>query len=379
LVKQFAPGNWRWVVALLLIGLDPMTHASSHGGRMDTLVMALMIASIHYYLLFDERRDWKALLVSGIFAGIAVLTTPRIGFILIPMSLVLAWREVIQGVGTMIKNALIWGAPILLLLVFWIYSSHGSIGNMLEFYGRLAHLNVSGGASFYVPVYQWPLIVAGLLFAFDGIRRIKLAYLKPLNLIAIGSIAFYYWIVKDNGPYSMLVVPFFIVLVVSSDILHIANRYHWSRIVVIALIMFNLGIFGFKSVYVLANMESRDPAYLAQQIEAVIPPGSKVVGDELYYFGLLSTGSDYQYIHLIKTAAQREKYQREVWDYDFIIWSDRLAREEPELMIPYRANSELVEVSRIQAKTGWDIAGLLSRFGLKTSESYKGVVFKRRK
>lgn len=107
-------------------------------------------------------------------------------------------------------------------------------------------------------------------------------------IISLIAIIAFYLIVLDWGPYSTFVIPFYYILIF----------YSWSLIPsikglnvlyslpVFFVLVFNLSYSVIKADQVLVSRKVRDPKVADTFIRENIPPGSRVVGDALYFYSV---------------------------------------------------------------------------------------------
>ncbi len=105
----------------LLLLTDHYFQDGSVVARMDILAVLLTSLTLLFHQRFLNSKQDKDNLMSGVFASLALLTHPTasIGLMAIGLNLLLQrtpnWR-------LKIKNCLLWGLPILLGLIFWLFS-----------------------------------------------------------------------------------------------------------------------------------------------------------------------------------------------------------------------------------------------------------------
>jgi hypothetical protein len=107
------------------------------------------------------------------------------------------------------------------------------------------------------------------------------------------------------------------------------------------LVLMNLVITVHYATTFAANARPGGSRPLEQFIASVIPPGSRVIGDDLFYFAALRTSNNYRFMNQYASEDERERYQRVNYDYQYILWSDRMTREQPALLQLYRRHASL--------------------------------------
>jgi hypothetical protein len=113
---------------------DPTFHQNIHSGRMDS--MAMLFILLGFYFLVRAGDGTRPSVVadsaaSGLFAALGVLTTPRPGYLLIPMALILLVRWARRRDLTSTISVAVWGTVILVCFAAWILYAFGSIPAML--------------------------------------------------------------------------------------------------------------------------------------------------------------------------------------------------------------------------------------------------------
>jgi hypothetical protein len=122
-----------------------------------------------------------------------------------------------------------------------------------------------------------------------------------------------------------------------------------------------------------------DPAEAATEVRQNIPPGSKVVGDDKFYFLVRQAGSDFQYLERGGTLAERVKYHTDAYGFDYLITA---ADENSDTLRAYRDGAGLVQVATIDAPilSRWVryplwLRGHLIMWGI--AMNYGGAIYKR--
>jgi hypothetical protein len=124
---------------------------------------------------------------------------------------------------------------------------------------------------------------------------------------------------------------------------------------------------------------SLDPTPAARLIAENIPPGSKVVGDDKFYFLVRRAGSDFQYLERGGTLAERVKYHKDTYGFEYVVTG---LGENSEILRAYRDGTDLVKVGRIETPTLSSliryplyVRGHLIMWGITTN--YGGTIYKR--
>ena len=204
------------LLGLLLI-YDPFYFRSMREGRMDLMALSFILAAV-FFLLKKQQSSKKTIVIknvfiSGIMAALAILTTPRAGFLYIGLGciwtylLILSFKEVILQI-------LIWIIPIILLYSVWIIYAYGGFEEFYLFYRDLSVKYTQSG-NFYITIQknQYILIPLSSLSIVIGLIKYKVAYFTPFIICNFVSIISFYLIVQDPGPYSVFILPYYYLLI----------------------------------------------------------------------------------------------------------------------------------------------------------------------
>jgi len=104
---------------------------------------------------------------------------------------------------------------------------------------------------------------------------------------------------------------------------------------ILLLLLFNGMFFLLKNAQAIAGREQRNDALAVDFIKKHIPEGSKVIGEPLYFYAVLQNGSDFQYLNLYEDLEDRERFHREVYDYDYLLVTDHLKMRDTKGCIDY--------------------------------------------
>lgn len=379
------------VAAMALLALDPTFHQSIHSGRTDSMALFLLLASFGLVLEARARRGRAATaccVASGLLGALGALATPRPGYLLIPMGLVLLHRWVRRPGAERAVHAVAWGGTSLACLGIWVVWAFGGVPALLSYYAGFTDTYASGGfgvRAIHTPLLAPVLILMGALLV--GRPR---ALGHELLFFCVAGILGFYVFVKDKGTFSGLYAFFmipFAYLALGYCLSALRDAQPRARIVrgltlgiLGGLLAFNGGIFVLRSVLELAQRDSRDPATANAVVARTIPPGSRVVGDDKYFFAVLRAGSEFQYAERGGTLAERVRYHKDVYDLQYLITSEP---DTSDLVRAYSAGVPLVVVATIPAPpdsmTARWITALARSAGIGSSltGSYQGRIFAR--
>jgi 4-amino-4-deoxy-L-arabinose transferase-like glycosyltransferase len=375
--------------ACALLGLDPTFHQSIHSGRTDSLAMFLLLASFATLQISGRRSAWWSA-SSGLLAALGVLTTPRPGYLAIPMGLILVWRWARHPSRERALQAVVWGSVSLACLAAWVAWAFGGIPAMLAYFGKFSETYAGGGLgvrAIHAPVL---LPVAALLSALVVARPRALQ--RELVFFCLAGIAGFYLFVKDKGSFSGLYAFFMIplaYLLVGYGLSRLADalpRNRGARLLrygaVALLLAFNGGVFVARSLLELLQHDSREPSSAAAVIDRLIPPGSRVVGDDKYYFLARQAGSDFQYLQRgAGSEEERARFHAGPYGADFVVTAEP---DTSSLLQAYKREMRLVPVGTIVSPPDGAMARMISDLarwagiGSSLTASYEGRVFARK-
>jgi hypothetical protein len=377
------------LAACTLIALDPIVLEILRVGRMDLL--AILFFLLGYLLLLDSRHAiGRAGILysasSGAVTSLGVLTTPRPGYLLIPMGLILLHRCYAGPTGRRLAQLVAWGAGFAPLCIAWIAYAFGGVAPLLAYFSEFA--GTYAGAGVAIVTIQKPLNVLLLLFALLVIIKNPRAFLDEFALFCGLGIALFFLFVKNTPPfgggYSILVIPFEY-MGLAWLIAHCPplpgplSMPTVRRLALLPLFLLN-GLFFLAIVASdVLLWPSLDPTEAAQLIRADIPPGSRVIGDDKFYFLVQRAGSDFQYIERGGTLAERVAFHTTTYDFDYLITD---LDEQSATMDAYRASTDLVKVGAVDPPTLssfiryplW-VRGHLIMWGV--TLNYGGAIYKR--
>jgi len=374
--------------ACALLAFDPTFHQSIHSGRTDSMALFLLLASFLLLQVSAGRSAWWSA-ASGFLAALGVLTTPRPGYLAIPMGLILLWRWVLRPDRERALQAIAWGGVSLACLALWVAWAFGGIPAMLAYFASFSETYAGGGGgvrAIHLPVL---LPVVALLGSLLVVRPRALR--QELVFFCLAGILGFYAFVKDKGSFSGLYA-FFMTplayLLVGYGLCRLAEAMPASRPVrglrygvVGMLVAFNLGIFTARSLLEFLQRDSRAPTAAAQVIARHVPPGARVVGDDKFYFLARQAGADFQYLQRGGTEEERARYHAGPYGADFVISAEP---DTSTVLQAYQREMGLVPVGTISTSTDGTMARMISDvarwagIGTSLGGSYDGRIFARR-
>jgi 4-amino-4-deoxy-L-arabinose transferase-like glycosyltransferase len=374
-----------------LMALDPTFHQNIHAGRMDSMALFFILTSFYLLLAAGEREGRAAAgwcVASATFAALGVLTTPRPGYLLVPLGVLLLVRWYRRPDRQRALQVVLWGGTCLLLVAAWIAYAFGSLPAMLAYYATFSDAYASGG--FGIRAIHAPLLVPlGLLLVAALVLRPRILAHEVVFFTLTGIVGFYLF-VKDKGAFAGL-YSFFM-----TPLVYLALGYLLSRLAELpsrsratqrlqyatigVLVLFNGSVFAARTTLEMLQRGSRSPTEAEAVIRKLIPPGSRVVGDDKFYFAVRKAGSDFQYLQRGGSLQERVSYQRDVYDFQYLITNES---DGSDLFRAYAGANPMVHLATIDTPADGRLARLLTavarKAGLGTSlmSSYEGRVFAR--
>lgn len=374
---------FRQIVTLLII-FDVIFLQNSHSGRMD--LVALFFALWAYLAYFSKENIQRNILMAAT-ASLALLTTPRIAVLVVPLFLYALAQSIIHKKW---QTAGILSLLPLLIYSIWIFYAFGSPGEFISYYiggGGTNDTETNNnlmrfiGGNLYLPFYQWPMIVSGGLAA--TYLLIHRSYKEPVFLCLL-PIFFFYVLVLDTGAYSAIVVPFWYLLVAMGLQYFFTaekNRSHSPRLVkaipglLISLIfVFNTGIFVLKSITIAGTLPERNPAPLDQWLDKHLPEGDKVVGDDRYYYACIKKKCQFQYIDRTESNQQRALFHKNLYRPDWLFISSQTTSQTIDAYKKHFIFEQ--EYHYTPPATNQTIQNFIDRLPMPISSSYKGTLIK---
>lgn len=383
-IRKYIPGSQKKLLLLLLIiCFDPVLNSSMHGGRMDLLASSLVLLSILFFFKTNEKGNDSGSLIymalSGLLAALAVLTTPRVGIMLISITLVFLYRFFSAFSFRRFSEMTVWALVFLLPVLAWLNYIYMLSPKLLD---TFAQVYVFGGNFFYpkerhqYALTQYPLIFLSFLVVSIGIWSLRKKYFSEFTIISILNIFAFYLLIFEVGGYYVIIVPFFYFLIFNASFQsnRFVNKYLIPSTVVI-LLVFNFAVFSIKTFNIIFTLNERLSDECDYYVRKLIPAGSKVIGDEPYYYSVIGMGSEFQLINKFSKTEEREKFQRENFDYDYLVISELLEKTAPALLPCYLNNSQLQKIASIsypERVYPFKIPCMPEIFN-----SYKGTIYKR--
>jgi len=343
-------------LAVVALSFDPLFNANMHSGRMDMVALFFALISIYIYLKYSfgikDISLWP-FLISGIIFAVALLTTPRIGILLIAL-VVCQLAATSQSSRVRLLRLTVFGGSVAIVYAAWILHSFGSLSVFFQYYsGFLEYL---GGGYYSYPIQQLPLTIITGISTIVGVTIKFRRFMSPLVQFSLVSVVLFYSMVYDTGQYSVIIIPFKYAIIGSAAIILYDKMQRGGKVnlpffkgsLLVTILLVNIFLFTIKVLTIYISSETRNPKYISSFVKKNIPPKSRVIGDENHFYAVTQASSEFQYMHLFKEDLEREEYQRKVYNYDYIIWSDRLQRDYPALLGIYKRKSKIIEIAEFR-------------------------------
>ena len=390
IIRLYIERNFCYII-ILAIALDPLLNSSMNSGRMECVALFFVLLAIYVYLkaIIDatgSSRKFLLIIVSGLTFSAALLTTPRVGIILLALCLTQLFYLFKRFSYQILLQLMVFGVVLTSIYYLWILYAFGSIENLLSYYAEFKEY--IGSSWFHIPVQQIPLAVITLISIFLGAYLDHKRFFTRLVFISFLAILLFYISVHDTGTYSTLIIPFQYVIIGSSFYLAYKKlplkKRPLFKIAFLApiflILSFNSLFFSLKALTIYITYETRNPKYIDDFVKSNIPPGSKVIGDDLYFYAVHHSKSDFQFISHFKSDLEREYYHRKIYDYDYILWSEQLANDAPQILKTYQNNSKLIKIAEFKFNQNKNFPFIntiqfLSKIPIE--RSYNCILFKR--
>jgi hypothetical protein len=148
---------------------------------------------------------------------------------------------------------------------------------------------------------------------------------------------------------------------------------------IILLIGLNLSVFSLKNTLILLSSETRNDAMVFDQFCRLIPKGSRIIGDEAYYYVAIRNGSDFQYLDRGAAGHQRIQYHTETYNFQYLIVRNPVVN--PIELNNYSSKIPLRKIGEIKTPASPAMAvkleALLKKAGIRMPQGYSGTVYQR--
>jgi hypothetical protein len=348
-------------VLCVVLALDPTFYKGSHAGRMDS--MALFFVLLSYLALPPPGRGRSMTAVgraflSGAAAAVAMLTTPRPAYLVVAIAAIMAFRAIRERTRAKFMEAAVWSVVAAFTYGLWLSYAFGSVGDLISYYA-----SVPGSYRFYLFGFRVRLahipILVSLLALTIAVPDKKELRREPLFFVAAG-LAGFYGVIREPG----LLYSFFMVVVAYLGIGYLSSilvghgRAELALVVLLSLLTLNASAYAARHAFVLAQWRSMATATVDAAIAKHIPVGSRVVGDDKYYYAVRKAGSDFQYLSRGGTPEERVTYHRDCYGAEYVISE---SDDQSALVQEYARNFPLIKVGTIPEPPPGVVARLVGR------------------
>jgi 4-amino-4-deoxy-L-arabinose transferase-like glycosyltransferase len=311
-------------VVFSLLMLSDYTYVQDmHSGRMDMVGLLFVLAG----LLMANPRSRNVLFpffLSGVFIAAGLLTTPRVYFLTIPYYLYLLYICIKEKQHRLLTGIVIAVAVTCLLYLGWIWMKFGTVDAFITYQNSETSYFNNASEAFFMPNANIPLyqlvyyILLGILLVAAAVNNYK-ALLTPANGICLATIAFFLCFAGGSPIYMCLVTGFIYLLAMNLSQQAWPGKGNW---IMAMLLLGNIGLAGYKYVIVLSNLHNRSARALTNWVKERIPAGSKVVGDDKYYYEIIRNKSAFQYMERGGTEQERAIYHTHSWKAGYLLTGD---------------------------------------------------------
>ena len=373
-----------------LLALDPTFHQAVHSGRNDSTALCFLLLGF-FFLLKGRDAEGRAGIYwcagSGFVSALGVLTTPRPGYALMPMGLILLARWCRRRNSRAALAAVAWGVAFACLYGIWILYAFGGIGAMLRYYADFAE-TYTGGSRIRL-VHAPLLFMVSVLFVTTLVRAPRRLFSELTVFATLGVVGFYVFVKSASNfgaLYAFLMIPFAYLALggLMSECSRLDIDARAGRLLRYgafgALFLVNGSAFAARGALELAEWQRRDPTAADGVIREVVPSGARVVGDDQFYFAVKRSGSDFQYIERGGTLSERVAYHRDVFRFDYLITN---RRDDSEIVQAYLAAVPMRQVAEIAVpptnRLAEAVVSIGKAFGLSNSlmSGYDGRIYAR--
>jgi len=375
------------IFVVLLLLFDPIFLQNIHSGRMDSMAILLVVLGIYQLLVGFRKNLFIHFAACGFFFGLALLTTPRIAVNLAGPGLIAAFFYLSNPNWKRFFSLLIIPLLVFGLYSIWVFWGFGGYEQAYNyFFGKpkealyfqsLAAIYVSSRK--YIPPFQYPV-----LFVFGVFLSINVYFRRNTEWIfwiSIFNLLSFYALVNDTGIYSIFSMPWIYIglACIAQSFFSMERIESIMRIALSCVFLLNLSLFFLKNTVIWLYAGSRNISIVQQQISKNLPKGSRVIGDEAYYYFILNSGSDFQYLDRGAATHQRINYHENIYKYQYII-----VRNPPMNQFAFDHYTKALaphEIAKIKMPVPSDFAQslgrILTKLKIEIPKGYEGTIYKR--
>ncbi|MEN7546696.1 hypothetical protein AAG747_02175 [Rapidithrix thailandica] len=202
---------------------DPFFSLAMHEGRNDLTAAFFMLCALYFFFKGYKKAVilqkgpvafLRPAIFSGIWVAIALLTSPRAGFIL-PF-IALFFLSLGRRYWTCFA---IWSGIIGALYSIWVFYAYGGYPRFFQHFLALSteFTKLNENRVLYIPKHQWLLIpVALVALCYQLIIYRLQAFRNIVFSVGLAGLCLFYVLVFDLGPYSSYAIPYYYLLIFSA-------------------------------------------------------------------------------------------------------------------------------------------------------------------
>jgi hypothetical protein len=289
--RHFKFGYAATFIAIAIVAFEPNFNQFLHSGRNDFVTLFFFLISYLVYINTDSRSHTKTI-IFGLFTGImlacAALTTPRIifafSFYVFALIYEIAADKSKTLLHTIIKYCCI-AAGFISIYSIWVYSAFDSFKAFIDYNLNSPVIQAHTGVeSAFRPSYYLFVFIYAFIALIVSLRNKALSQNRELLLFTVPIVVSFILIVTGGltGRYFALADTFLAIMIAGLTI-HLHNG-KIMKYATYTLILFYVGIFMVKAVYIAANASLRNPYTNEAIITQYIKPNNAIVADFQYYY-----------------------------------------------------------------------------------------------
>ncbi|MFC2084649.1 ArnT family glycosyltransferase [Bacteroidota bacterium] len=378
------------LLSFIIILFDPtFLYVAARNSRMELISVFFALWAVYFLLCkSDAEKNSLHFVFSGILCAISLLTTLRAVLIILPIVIICGTKVIIDFQLKNLNKFLIFITTISIIYLIWIYSAFSGVVEFINYY-FVADVNLAGksatgrflGGNFHVPPYLFPLVI----MTFLSIMIIIIKKIK-LNLLVIYitiSILLYFFLVKEEGPYVVLILFHLYLLIIigySRVEKKIKKIYKFGLFIIL---LFNVCLFTVKNLHLYSTWELRDPDTVNQFIQKNIPEHSKVYGDIIYYYSVINNNSEIKIFNPWRSPEYIEQLIDKFYKFDYVMFSNRSINNRNKYFNLFSKKYHLQKVASLDIpRNNWIYNKFFSSLDLSKyitvrDFDYSGVIYKR--
>ena|GEM_PF-3653877 len=376
-------------IFLVLLFTNFLICGSLSCGRME--MMALLFVSLSFFIFFKEYiRDNHGRIIisnilSGIFFGAAILTTPRSCFLYLLLAVPL-FEIFLKGIK--VKNFKLIIVPALHVFLsfgvpyfLWFYPHLGNATEMINSISPAAKTQFSFSSN-HIDINSFAWLLIDLTFLILSLlNKIRV----PVYLYGFLISSFVFVLVVIPWSYHHGIMVPFLIIIALLFIFHIQRKssIRFPSAFLITIFFIQLFFVIIKYMIIWIDLPERNTEALKKIIQKNIPANSRVIGNYNYYYACINNHCLFRSVEdnvdnatgKVVPVEQKVDYLVNTYKGDYII----VQGDEDGMAAPFIKTNKFVKVASIEIpegyKTFWQ--SNRERFGLRGSSFYNGSIYKR--